>query len=62
VRALADLTLRSIWERRDEYIERCWTERCRMTKTIAMMPMTAAAGPTIRYMGIGADYRRSVHV
>jgi len=52
----------SICERRAEYIERLSTDFRRKTKKIARTPSKAAAGPTIRAIGIGADYRRSVHV
>jgi hypothetical protein len=35
----------SIWERRDEYIERFSTDLWRITKTTATIPITATAGP-----------------
>ena len=62
VRCRAARTLCSIAERRAEYIERLSTDLRRRTKKIATTPTRAASGPTIRAMGIGADYRRSVHV
>jgi hypothetical protein len=62
VRWRAARTLCSICERRAEYIERLSTDFRRSTKKIAITPTRAAAGPTIRAIGIGADYRRSVHV
>jgi len=46
VRARAAWTLRSIWPRREEYIDFFWVERFLMTKKMATMPMSAAAGPT----------------
>jgi hypothetical protein len=61
-RARAARTLCSIWERLAEYIERLSTALRRKTKKIATMPTNAASGPTIKATGIGADYRRSVHV
>jgi hypothetical protein len=48
VRWRAERTLRSICDRREEYIDRVWTERCLITKKTATIPMSAAAGPTIR--------------
>jgi hypothetical protein len=62
VRWRAARTLCSIWERLAEYIERLSTDFLRSTKKIATTPMRAANGPTSRAIGIGADYRRSVHV
>jgi hypothetical protein len=37
--------LRSIWDRRDEYIDRFSTDLWRSTKKTEMMPMSATAGP-----------------
>ena len=48
-------TLCSICERRAEYIERLSTDFRRRTKKTATRPTSAASGPTIRAMGIGAD-------
>jgi hypothetical protein len=62
VRERAARTLCSICERRAEYIERLSTDFRRNTKKIATMPIRAANGPTSKATGIGADYRRSVHV
>jgi len=62
VRWRAARTLCSICERRAEYIERLSTDFRRRTKKTAITPISAAAGPMIRATGIGADYRRSVHV
>jgi hypothetical protein len=38
------------------------TDFRRKTKKIATSPIRAANGPTSKATGIGADYRRSVHV
>jgi len=46
VRCLAAFTLRSNWDRRDEYIDRVCTDLCRITKTTATIPIKATAGPT----------------
>ena len=46
VRVRAARTLRSMFDRRDEYIERVCTDLCRMTKKTAAMPITATTGPT----------------
>jgi hypothetical protein len=62
VRWRAARTLCSICERRAEYIERLSTDFRRSTKKIATRPITAANGPTRKATGIGADYRRSVHM
>lgn len=62
VRWRAARTLCSICERRAEYIERFSTDFRRRTKKTATMPSTATNGPTSKSTGIGADYRRSVHV
>jgi hypothetical protein len=43
-------------------MERFSTDFRRSTKKIAAMPTTATNGPTSKIQGIGADYRRSVHV
>jgi hypothetical protein len=62
VRERAARTLCSICERLAEYIERLSTDFRRSTKKIATTPIRAANGPTSSAIGIGADYRRSVHV
>jgi hypothetical protein len=62
VRWRAARTLCSICERRAEYIERLSTDFRRRTKKTATMPTTATNGPMSKITGIGADYRRSVHV
>ncbi len=62
VRWRAARTLCSICERRAEYIDRLSTDFRRRTKKIAITPTNAAAGPMIKAIGIGADYRRSVHM
>jgi hypothetical protein len=46
VRCLAARTFRSICDRREEYIDFCCSDLCRMTKKMATIPITAAAGPT----------------
>jgi uncharacterized protein YqeY len=46
VRVRAARTLRSRFDRRDEYIERVCTDLCRMTNMTATMPITATNGPT----------------
>ena len=62
VRWRAARTLCSICDRRAEYIERFSTDLRRRTKKMDMIPINATAGPTTSAIGIGADYRRSVHV
>ena len=62
VRCRAAFTLRSRLDLRDEYIDRFSTDLCRSTKKTEMIPISATAGPAKMYMGIGADYRRSVHM
>jgi hypothetical protein len=57
VRCRAARTLRSIWDRRAEYIDFSWTDRWRMTKKTETMPITATSGPAaISNRPIGADY------
>jgi len=62
VRWRAARTLCSIWERREEYMERLSTDFRRSTKKMATTPTMAANGPTSKATDIGADYRRSVHM
>jgi uncharacterized protein len=59
VRVRAARTLRSRFDRRDEYIERVCTDLCRMTKKTDTMPITATNGPTKNSGDIGGpDYGR----
>src|SRR6266568_3356187 len=57
VRCRAERTLRSIWDRRAEYIDFSCTDLWRMTKNTETMPITATSGPAaISSRPIGADY------
>jgi hypothetical protein len=57
VRCRAARTLRSIWDRRAEYIDFSCTDLWRMTKNTETMPITATSGPAaISNRPIGADY------